>query len=342
MVREQGFWPMQIVSFDIETSDVFELKPGESLEKYAPFHVAVAAVVHSSGAASTWLSLGPSGVPMKNMRRETALELLGELRRIQVEGQMLCAWNGAGFDLQWLGFAAQDQRLPSQIALDLFDPMFQFFNLTGYPVGLDAVAKGMGLPETKMLGSEDAPRLWCEGRHDEAIEYVSSDARITNAIVERICPTGEISWFTRRGTHRTERLGSLKRVREVLLDPEPDQSWMEDPLPRSKFVGWISKLNAPLNEFTKHEEFRMVIEDVFEIKGRGPVAIGRIKSGSIRNGDQVVIEIDVPGSEAAVVVSIEMFNRVLTAAHVGDNVGLVLAGIEKTRLRRGMVIRRFN
>lgn len=236
---------MEIVSFDIETSNVFDLKPNEDLEKYAPFHVAVAGVVHLSGARSTWLSMGTDGTPLKNITQETATELLRELRRLQETGHILCAWNGASFDLKWLAYAAQDEKLASQIALDLYDPMLQFFNLTGYPVGLDAVAQGLRLTERKMMGSEEAPRLWCQGEHARVIEYVCSDARITNAIAERIHRTGTVSWITKKGTLKSEQIGRLKRVREVLKEPEPDQSWMNTPLRREKFVKWISMAPGP-------------------------------------------------------------------------------------------------
>jgi hypothetical protein len=82
---------MEIVSFDIARSDGFDLKPNEDLEKYAPFHVAVAGVVHLSGETSTWLSMGANGAPLKNMTQETAFELLRELRRLQESGHTLCA-----------------------------------------------------------------------------------------------------------------------------------------------------------------------------------------------------------------------------------------------------------
>jgi hypothetical protein len=230
---------MELISVDIETSNVFDLKPGEDLEKYAPFHVAVAATATASGEPRVWVSLDPSGKPCTNMTRETARELLNYLRDLQRQGQRLCAWNGASFDLRWIGFAADDVRTAREVALDLYDPMLQFFNRTGFPVGLDAVAQGMEPQLRKLLKSEDAPRLWSQGQYDRVIEYVCSDARITLNLVERIEQTRSISWVTRRGSVRSEPMPRLLTVRQVLAEPEPDQSWMDSPIPRAKFVAWI-------------------------------------------------------------------------------------------------------
>jgi len=234
-----GVAAMQFISFDIETSDVFDLQPGEDLEKYAPFHVAVAAVVPAAGEGTIWLSQGADGKPATNMQVAKARELLVHLRDLQKSGYALCAWNGASFDLKWIGHAADDMKLAGEIALDLYDPMFQFFNRKGFPVGLNAVANGMGLGISKILQSADAPRLWQNGDHDRVISYVRSDAEITNAAVAAIAKCRSIRWITQKGERREEPIGALKTVREVLKEPPPDQSWMKTPIRREKFVGWF-------------------------------------------------------------------------------------------------------
>ena len=84
--------------------------------------------------------------------------------------------------------------------------------------------------------------------------------------------------------------------------------------------------------------FLMPIEDVFSITGRGTVATGRIESGVINTGDPV----DIIGMGAekltSTVTGVEMFRKILDRGEAGDNVGLLLRGIEKTDSRRGMVI----
>src|SRR3977135_805897 len=84
--------------------------------------------------------------------------------------------------------------------------------------------------------------------------------------------------------------------------------------------------------------FLMPVEDVFSITGRGTVATGRIERGVINSGEQV----DILGMGAenlkSTVTGVEMFRKILDRGEAGDNVGLLLRGIEKTDIRRGMVI----
>ncbi|CAM3781124.1 MULTISPECIES: elongation factor Tu [Sphingobacterium] len=84
--------------------------------------------------------------------------------------------------------------------------------------------------------------------------------------------------------------------------------------------------------------FLMPIEDVFSITGRGTVATGRIERGVINSGDPV--EILGMGAEnlKSTVTGVEMFRKILDYGEAGDNVGLLLRGIEKTDIKRGMVI----
>ena len=84
--------------------------------------------------------------------------------------------------------------------------------------------------------------------------------------------------------------------------------------------------------------FLMSIEDVFTITGRGTVATGRIETGVINTGDPV--EILGMGDEklTSTITGVEMFRKILDRGEAGDNVGLLLRGIEKSDIRRGMVI----
>ena len=96
---------------------------------------------------------------------------------------------------------------------------------------------------------------------------------------------------------------------------------------------WIEQ---PVREQDK--PFLMPIEDVFSITGRGTVATGRIEAGVINSGDPV--DIVGMGEEklTSTVTGVEMFRKILDRGEAGDNVGLLLRGIEKSDIRRGMVI----
>jgi elongation factor Tu len=97
-----------------------------------------------------------------------------------------------------------------------------------------------------------------------------------------------------------------------------------------------SYIPLPLRDVDK--TFLMPVEDVFSITGRGTVATGRIETGVINTGDPV--EIIGMGAEKlkSVVTGVEMFRKILDRGEAGDNAGLLLRGIDKEAIRRGMVI----
>ena len=96
--------------------------------------------------------------------------------------------------------------------------------------------------------------------------------------------------------------------------------------------------HIPLPPRDVDKDFLMPIEDVFSITGRGTVATGRIEAGVANTGDNV--DIIGMGDEklSSTVTGVEMFRKILDRGEAGDNVGILLRGIEKTDIRRGMVI----
>jgi elongation factor Tu len=110
---------------------------------------------------------------------------------------------------------------------------------------------------------------------------------------------------------------------------------------------WVATIDAlmdavdswiPLPKRDVEKPFLMPVEDVFSITGRGTVATGRIETGIVNSGESV----DILGMGAenlkSVVTGVEMFRKILDRGEAGDNVGLLLRGVEKTDIRRGMVI----
>ncbi len=110
---------------------------------------------------------------------------------------------------------------------------------------------------------------------------------------------------------------------------------------------WVEKVKElmeavdeyiPIPERLIDKDFLMPVEDVFSITGRGTVATGRIERGVINSGDAV----DILGMGAenlkSVVTGVEMFRKILDRGEAGDNTGLLLRGIDKDEIRRGMVI----
>lgn len=94
----------------------------------------------------------------------------------------------------------------------------------------------------------------------------------------------------------------------------------------------------PLPPRDVDKPFLMPVEDVFSITGRGTVATGRIESGIIRTSEEVqIIGLGAEGRKS-VVTGVEMFRKILDEGQAGDNVGLLLRGIDKEDIKRGMVI----
>jgi len=111
-----------------------------------------------------------------------------------------------------------------------------------------------------------------------------------------------------------------------------------------KWVAGINELMAAVDSYIElpprevDKPFLMPVEDVFTITGRGTVATGRIETGVINSGETV--DILGMGDEklSSTVTGVEMFRKILDRGEAGDNVGLLLRGIEKSQIRRGMVI----
>jgi elongation factor Tu len=93
----------------------------------------------------------------------------------------------------------------------------------------------------------------------------------------------------------------------------------------------------PTPERDTEKTFLMAIEDVFSITGRGTVATGRIERGSISVGDAVEL-VGLKDTKATTVTGIEMFQKTLDQGMAGDNVGILIRGIQKTEIERGMVL----
>ena len=115
------------------------------------------------------------------------------------------------------------------------------------------------------------------------------------------------------------------------LNGEPQ--WVEKVMELMDAVdNWI-----PLPPRDIDKPFLMPVEDVFSITGRGTVATGRIETGVVKVGDEVQI-MGLGADKKSVVTGVEMFRKILDTGEAGDNVGLLLRGIDKNEIKRGMVL----
>jgi elongation factor Tu len=109
---------------------------------------------------------------------------------------------------------------------------------------------------------------------------------------------------------------------------------------------WVAKIDELLAALDKSipvpkrevdKPFQMPVEDVFSITGRGTVATGRIDKGKVKVGDEVEM-VGFGTDKKTVVTGVEMFRKLLDDGQAGDNVGLLLRGVEKDQIERGMVL----
>src|SRR6266550_3659133 len=109
---------------------------------------------------------------------------------------------------------------------------------------------------------------------------------------------------------------------------------------------WVAKVEELLAALDKHipvpkreidKPFQMPVEDVFSITGRGTVATGRIDKGKVKVGDEVEM-VGFGTDKKTIVTGVEMFRKLLDDGQAGDNVGLLLRGVEKDQVERGMVL----
>lgn len=132
-------------------------------------------------------------------------------------------------------------------------------------------------------------------------------------------------------------IGSATKVTECMCG-ERDCQWC------GKIWDLMDALDAYIPEPVRaiDKPFLMPVEDVFTITGRGTVATGRVERGVVKTGEEVSIIGLKPEIKKSVVTGVEMFRKLLDTGQAGDNVGLLLRGVERKDIERGMVIAKPN
>ncbi len=129
---------------------------------------------------------------------------------------------------------------------------------------------------------------------------------------------------------------AVKAVEQMLANPKTIQG-------ENEWVDKIYDLMAAVDEYIPTPErevdkpFLMAVEDVFSITGRGTVATGRIERGKVKVGENVEI-IGIKDTRSTTITGVEMFQKSLDEGLAGDNVGVLMRGIQKADIERGMVI----
>lgn len=238
---------MKICTFDLETAVLVD--SAESLDDYHPLGISVAAtLVKDLETGEEDLRQWYGHTAESHNHRMNAIEAvrlvdyLCDILYYSDPSVQVITWNGVGFDFRVLAEESGQKRRCANLAMGHIDMMLHFLCLKGFPIGLDAAARGLGV-ESKMEGMSGAgaPKLWADGDCEIALEYVSQDVRATMNVCEAIRNKRSFRWITQRGMLSHVPLPGGLLPAEVALElPLPDTSWMTGKKwERQDFTGWM-------------------------------------------------------------------------------------------------------
>jgi len=228
------------LAFDIEITK--PLPEGtDDWKSVRPLGISCAATLSDDGTKTVFHGINPSGDIADQMDQGEAALLVDHLAAAVDSGHTILTWNGLGFDFDILAEESGRWDSCKELAWDHMDMMFHIFCLKGYPLGLETAAKGMGLPgKTPGMSGDKAPIYWSQGRREEVLEYVAQDVEITLLLAQAVEERHQLRWTSRSGKQQIMPVhAGWLTVRQALDLPEPDNSWMSNPWPRSKFSGWL-------------------------------------------------------------------------------------------------------
>ena len=151
------------------------------------------------------------------------------------------SWNGLGFGFAVLADSVNRPFLCSQFAKNHTDMMFDFFCRHGYPISLMSVAKGFGFDKEveAIIFRNNNVADWAKRGQNDLIEELSRmKADLILRVVEKAEDSGGLVWINGRGERAMETIDHFHPVHEAILLPEPDVSWMSDPMSRESFTKW--------------------------------------------------------------------------------------------------------
>ena len=233
------------LAFDIETARPFP--ENRDWRSARPLGIACAAAYGTGDQRPrAWYNRSPDGEIQPSLTRQQAQSLVNQLATLTdpekpPEPFKLLTWNGLGFDLDILAEESGMIDECRQIALNHIDMMFHVYCTLGYPLGLDKAAHGMGTPgKPEGMNGALANDMWNSGDRAPVIQYCAADVRSTLALARECEKQRRLQWTSNAGRTRFFNLADgWLTVREALEIPEPDRSWMTDPLPKETFVGWL-------------------------------------------------------------------------------------------------------
>lgn len=232
------------LAFDIEISKC--VPDGETdWTAHRPLGISCWAIAcqNSSGKIITTAMHGEDeqGRATPQMSREECVGTVEMLQEYVGEGYTIVGWNSLSFDFDILAEESGMHAECCELAKNHVDLMFQVFCQRGHPLALNTAAKGMGLSgKIDGMDGSQAPVLWQAGEYQKVLEYLAQDVRCTLEVALRAEKLRGVTWIARSGRRNVVPMQRLLTVRECLSLPMPDNSWMQNPLSRSRFTAWMA------------------------------------------------------------------------------------------------------
>lgn len=225
-------------AFDIESYK--EFPSGADWHTYAPLGISCAAT-YTFGQPKPEIFYNvveyANGAPMGG---DELMDLLKHLERVVDLGGTIVTWNGT-YDFENLAIETGEAARCAELARNSWDIMYQLFCVKGYPLALNTAALGMGLPgKTEGMHGDLAPVMWKESeeKRDKVLEYVGQDVITTLNVALAVLQNGALEWVSKSGKRMRVPMRP-HTVHDCMSFPDPDNSWMDNPIPKSSFYGWV-------------------------------------------------------------------------------------------------------
>lgn len=232
------------LSWDIEVA-ALGLDTAEDWKQYRPLGITCYAMacVAGNGTIIAYAACGKTNGTRHahRMHKDECIGLVYNLRDHVKDGYTLLTHNGVSFDFDILAEESGMHAECVELAMNSVDTCLLMHCLRGFPVGLDAICKGMGIKgKIEGMSGSLAPQMWADGKYDEVLAYVAQDAKCTLEVGLEIEKHRVLRWVSQRGNMKHQFMPMLLPVREALALPEPNVKWMDQPMPRSRFTDWMS------------------------------------------------------------------------------------------------------
>lgn len=232
--------PRKYLGFDIETAKILPENFGD-LHDHRPLGISCTAIwCEDKENAEVFYSKNSDGDAADKMSTSDLSNFVDLLIEKTKQGYTIVTHNGLGFDFDILAEESGRFEDCRQLALEHIDMMFHFFCGKGFVIGLNAAAKSIGISKPEDIDGSVAPQLWRQGNHQQVLDYVAQDCRLTLDVALTSEKNKKITWITRKGATSFFPIKTgWMSVNEAMSLPLPDTSWMDNAWERSKFTAWL-------------------------------------------------------------------------------------------------------